>query len=79
MKVDIKCLATLVNIETCNSNFGTSYDLEDGKTVKHLAKLAGINSEDIRIAFVNTIPAHLDTVLTDGDSVALTPVDDITA
>jgi molybdopterin converting factor small subunit len=73
MKVDLKCFATLVNEDTCRFNDGTAYELKDGQTVEHLAQQAGIKSEKVRIAFVNSKPADLNTVLSDGDQVALTP------
>lgn len=73
MRVDLKCFATLANPDTCDFKGATTYELEDGQTVEHLAKLARIKSEDVKIAFVNSSVARLDTVLGEGDRVALTP------
>ena len=73
MRVDLKCFATLANPDTCDFKDCTAYELEDGQTVDHLIKLAGIKSEDVKIAFVNSRVAALDTVLGEGDRVALTP------
>ena len=73
MKVDVKCFANLANPETCDFNESTAYDLDDGQTVEHLIKLAGIKKEDVAMAFVNGRVVGLDTVLSDGDRVGLTP------
>ena len=73
MKVNLKCFANLANPDTCDFKDATAYELEDGQTVDHLIKLAGIKSEDVKIAFVNSSVAAIDTVLGEGDRVALTP------
>lgn len=73
MKVDLKCFATLANPDTSDHKDGTAYELENGQTLEHLIQLAGINSEDVKIAFVNGRVVDLDTVLHEGDRVALTP------
>ena len=73
MKIDLKCFATLANPDTCDFKDGTAYEIKDGQTVEQLAHQAGIKGEDVKIVFVNSKPAKLDTVLVDGDRVALTP------
>ena len=73
MKVNLKCFANLANPDTCDFKDATAYELEDGQTVDHLIKLAGIKSKDVKIAFVNNSVAKIDTVLGEGDRVALTP------
>ena len=73
MKVALKCFSTLVNPDTCDFNESTAYDLKDGQTVDDLAAHAGIDREDVKIAFVNSRIVGLDTVLTDGDQVGLAP------
>ncbi len=73
MRVNLKCFTTLANPATCDFSDATAYELEKGQTVKHLTKLAWIKSEEIKIAFVNSSVAKLDTVLSEGDRVALTP------
>jgi len=73
MRVDLKCFATLANPDTCDFKDATAYELEIGQTVEDLTKLAGIKSEDVKIAFVNSSVATFDTVLGEGDRVALTP------
>lgn len=73
MKVNLKCFANLVNPDTCDYKESTEYELEDGQTLDHLITLAGINSDDVAMAFVNGRVVGLDTVLSDGDRVGLTP------
>ncbi len=73
MKVALKCFSTLVDPETCEFSESTAYDLKDGQTVDDLVQHAGIAREDVKIAFVNSRIASLDTVLSDGDQVGLAP------
>lgn len=73
MKVNLKCFATLVNPDTCDFNASTHYDLEDGQTLDDLVQRAGIDREDVKIAFVNSRIVDFDTVLSDGDRVGLAP------
>ena len=73
MKVTLKCFANLADPDTCDFKDGTGYELEDGKTVGHLVRLAGIKGDDVSIVFINSRAAGLDTVLSEGDRVALTP------
>ena len=73
MKVDLKCFANLANPETCDFKESTPYELQDGKTLKQLIELAGIKTEDVAMAFVNGRVVDIDTVLSDGDRVGLTP------
>ena len=73
MQVQLKCFSKLVNPETCDFRERTAYDLEDGDTVGQLAERAGVAREDVKVAFVNSRKVDLDTPLTQGDQVALTP------
>ncbi len=73
MKVNLKCFASLVNLDSCDYKDSTEYNLDDGKTVEDLVQLAGIPKEDVKIAFVNSRVVDLDTVLSDGDQVGLAP------
>ena len=73
MKVDLKCFAKLVNPGTCDFKESTSYELDQGQTVRHLLEQAEISREDIKIAFVNSRVVDLDTVLSEGDQVGLAP------
>ena len=73
MKVEIKCFANLANPETCDYKGSTAYELEDGQSLSHLIQRVGIKKEDVAMAFVNGRVVDLDTVLSDGDRVGLTP------
>jgi molybdopterin converting factor small subunit len=73
MKVNLKCFANLVDEDSCDYKDSTPYDLTDGQTVQDLAKRAGIDPEQVKIAFVNSRTVALDTVLSDGDQVGLAP------
>jgi molybdopterin converting factor small subunit len=73
MKINLKCFATLVNTDTCDFKESTTYELDEGQTLQDLVERAGIASKDVKIAFVNSRAADLDTVLFDGDRVGLAP------
>jgi len=73
MKVALKCFSKLVNPETCDFKKSTTYELDDGQTLQDLVQRAGIDGEDVKIAFVNSRKVGLDTVLSDGDQVGLSP------
>ena len=73
MKVNLKCFSTLVDIDACDYKDSTRYELTDGQTVQDLIDRTGIASEDVKIAFVNSRIVDLDTILTDGDQVGLSP------
>ena len=73
MKIDLKCFSKLVNTDTCNFNESTTYEMQEGQTVRDLVKRAGVSSDDVKIAFVNSRVVDLSTVLSDGDRVGLAP------
>jgi sulfur carrier protein ThiS len=73
MKIYLKCFANLATDEICDYRRATPYDLPPGKTVANLLPRAGVAREDVRIAFVNNRIAGMDTILRDGDQVALAP------
>ena len=73
MKVTLKCFSKLVNPDTCDFKESTTYELDDGQTLQDLVQRAGIDGEDVKIAFVNSRKVDLDTVLTDTDQVGLAP------
>jgi molybdopterin converting factor small subunit len=73
MKVNLKCFSTLVDIDACDYKDSTPYELTDGQTVQDLIDRTGIASEDVKIAFVNSRIVDLDTILSDGDQVGLSP------
>ena len=73
MKVALKCFSTLVNPDTCDFKESTTYELDDGQTLRDLVQRAGIDGEDVKIAFVNSRKAEMNTVLSDRDRVGLAP------
>ena len=73
MKVNVKCFANLSDAETCTYKQSTSYQLDDGQTVADLIASAGIDGDQIKITFVNSRQAGLDTVLAHGDQVGFVP------
>ena len=73
VKVELKCFATLVNPATCDFRESTTYEIAEGQTVGDVIDIAGIASEDVKIAFVNSRVVGIDTVLSDGDRIGLAP------
>ena len=73
MNVNLKCFSTLVIPGTCEFNKSTHYQMEDGQTIGDLVQRAGIDRDDVKIAFVNSRIVDFDTVLNDGDRVGLAP------
>jgi len=73
MKVYLKCFAKLVDEDSCDYKDSTAYDLPDGQTVQDLIKRAGVDADNVKIAFVNSRIVELDTALSDGDQVGLAP------
>jgi sulfur carrier protein ThiS len=73
MNVSLKCFSKLVNPDTCDFNESTTYDMDKDHTVEDLVQRAGIDSEEVRIAFVNSRIVDLDTTLSEGDRVGLAP------
>jgi molybdopterin converting factor small subunit len=73
MKVNLKCFSTLVNPDTCDFKESTTYELDDGQTLKDLVQRAGIDGADVKIAFVNSRKVEMNTVLSDRDQVGLAP------
>ena len=73
MEVNLKCFSKLANHDTCDFKSATTYELDDGQTLRDLVERAGIDAEDVKIAFVNSRRSGLDTVLSDRDRVGLAP------
>ncbi len=73
MNVDIKCFSSLVNPDSCDFKKSQTYRLSDGQTVGDLVEKAGIEKNDVKIAFVNSKIVDFDTILADGDRVGLAP------
>ncbi|MDJ0809359.1 MAG: MoaD/ThiS family protein [Desulfobacterales bacterium] len=73
MKIYLKCFASLTNEEHCDHRNATPFDVPAGQTVNNLLTRVGVAREAVKIAFVNNRIAGMDTVLADGDRVALAP------
>ena len=73
MKIYMKCFATLARDGKCDFDAATTYNLVAGKKIKDLLEHVGLAKESVKIAFVNNRIATLNTVLNDGDKVALAP------
>ena len=73
MNVDLKCFSSLVNPDSCDYRESQTYRLTTGQTVGDLVDRAGIEKNDVKIAFVNSRIVDFDTVLADGDRVGLAP------
>jgi len=53
MKIELKCFASLVNPGTCDYQGSTTYELAESQTVEDLVQAAGVDKENLTIAFVN--------------------------
>ncbi len=73
MRVNLKCFSKLADSEACDFRDSTEYELNDGQTVEALVEQAGIDKNDVKIAFLNNKIVDLDTVLSDGDKIGLAP------
>lgn len=73
MKVNMKCFATLADAGTCKFDDGSDYQLTDGQTVEDLIEAAGLQKEDVKIAFVNSRRVGFEAVLSEGDRIGLAP------
>ena len=73
MNVDLKCFSTLANMDTCRIDVRRTYKISNGHTVEDIVRDAGIIRENVRIAFVNGRLAEFDTILSEGDRIALAP------
>ena len=54
MNVNLKCFSTLVNPDSCDYKESQTYRLTQGQTVGDLVDQAGIEKDDVKIAFVNS-------------------------
>ena len=73
MKVHLKCFATLAEGDICDFRESAQNEITEGETVNALVERLGLPKKDIKIIFVNNKVAGFDTVLKDGDQVALSP------
>ena len=69
MNVKVKLFATLRN-----GRFDISeMELINGTTILALVEMLGIDKKDAAIIFINGVHAELDTVIKEGDDVAIFP------
>lgn len=69
MKAKIKLFATLRN-----GRFDISeMILDEGTTILDIIEILGIEKKDAAILFINGIHAELDTIIKEGDDVAIFP------
>lgn len=73
MRVDLKCFAKLSKAGTCDFSDSTTYEMNPGETARDLVKRAHVSAEDVKLVFVNNKIVDLETLLSDGDKVALAP------
>ena len=73
MKVHLKCFATLAEGDVCDFRDSVQSQITEGETVNALVESLELPKKDVKVIFVNNKVAGLDTVLKDGDQVALSP------
>ncbi|MGM0656749.1 MAG: MoaD/ThiS family protein [Thermodesulfobacteriota bacterium] len=73
MKVQLKCFATLAEGDVCDFRDSVQNEITEGETVNALVERLGLPRKDVKVIFVNNKVAGFDTVLKDGDRVALSP------
>lgn len=73
MKVHAKCFANFSEVGKCDYHGSTPHEIPDNGTVMDLVKKLDLKADDVKIVFVNFKEVPLDTVLKEGDQVALAP------
>ena len=73
MKIHLKCFATLAEGDVCDFRDSAQHEMTEGETVNAIVERLGFNKKDVKVIFVNNKIAGFDTVLKDGDQVALSP------
>lgn len=69
MRVNVRCFGTFEKFQK-----GTKpWEMPAGATVNEITQIMGVNSEEVKIAFVNHKPVPLNTLLHEGDEVGLSP------
>lgn len=69
MQIRIKCFATLSD----HTPEGGLMQLPAAATVASALSLVGLEEKDVKLIFVNSKSAGLDTVLADGDQLGIFP------
>lgn len=73
MKIQLKCFATLAEGDVCDFRDSVQNEINEGETVNALIERLGLPKKDVKLIFVNNKVAGFDTILKDGDQVALSP------
>jgi len=73
MKIKMKCFATLSADGVCDWKGSTEHEIESGETVRQLVGRLNLPEKDVKIVFLNGRQADGDSVLHDGDQLALAP------
>jgi molybdopterin converting factor small subunit len=73
MEIHLKCFASLSEGDECDFRDSTSYEINPGETVDDLIGRIGFPKQEIKLVFVNNRSAGFDTVLKEGDRIALSP------
>ncbi len=73
MNIKLKCFASLVDSGTCDFNGATEYNMVNGQTIADLVEVAGLDPKEIKIAFLNNRKVDIESKLSDGDRVGLSP------
>ncbi|MRR58061.1 MAG: hypothetical protein EG824_07615 [Deltaproteobacteria bacterium] len=74
IRVKVKCFTTMVKADQCDYKGTTEHELVEGSTVHDLMEKLSLPIAALKIVFINGIERELDTILQDGDQVALSPV-----
>ena len=69
MQIRIKCFATLAD----HTPEGGFLQLPTAATVASALSFVGLEEKDVKLVFVNSKSAGLDTVLADGDQLGIFP------
>ncbi len=73
MKVNVKCFSSLSKEGVCDYHGSKPHEIEDRATVKDLVKKLELDPEKIKLIFVNHKEVPMETVLAEGDQVAMAP------
>ncbi len=69
MRVNVRCFGTFEKYQK-----GTKpWEMPAGATVNEIARIMGVQSEEVKIVFVNHKEVPMSTLLHEGDEVGLSP------
>ncbi len=73
MNIHVKCFANLANSDFCNYDGSSLYQFDEGATINDLMHRIQVTPASVKLIFLNGKHAEPQTVLSDGDQVALAP------